>query len=273
MQAPGAAADDQCVARPSFHLLAPLAVAAASLALPFASPGKPAPTIGKTASVQMKVEQLGDGRPADQQFPIDGPAVQVARQVANAHWSANPCNGAVEFTWVTTDPTTNATASWRNPSDAWNNIGENFDCRIELNTAAEFDFAKLCTVVTHEVGHLVGQQHAEQPGLLMSPYYSDPLQACVDANPNAPAPVAQASSDGMENIEFDLAARKKAQAAAAKKAAAKKAAAKRKAAAAKKRTLNKKRCVVRFKAGKRVKRCAKAATAKRATTTRRAKRA
>ena len=37
-------------------------------------------------------------------------------------------------------------------------------------------------VIAHEVGHLVGQQHAEQAGQLMSPYYSDPLPACASAD-------------------------------------------------------------------------------------------
>src|SRR3712207_9307195 len=63
---------------------------------------------------------------------------------------------------------TNATASWRNPSDAWNNPGENFDCRIEFNATAEYDWPKFCTVMTHEVGHLSGQPHSDRPGELMS---------------------------------------------------------------------------------------------------------
>jgi Matrixin len=267
------------VPRPSRHLLAPLAFALASLAVPFASSGKAPATVGTAGSVDARAAQLGggDGRPADQRFPLDGAELQLSREVARAHWNADACGGAVTFAWVTMEATTNATASWRNPTDAWNNVAENFDCKIELNTAAEFDFPKLCTVVAHEVGHLVGQQHAEQAGQLMSPYYSDPLPACVSANPAGPRAAAQPSQEGMEDVGFTLADRT-AKAAAAERAAAKRAAAKRKAA--KKRTLDrraKRRCVTRFKASKRgvkrVKRCGKAARgAKRVYKTRRAKR-
>jgi hypothetical protein len=266
------------VLRPSAHLLAPLVAAAVSFGVPFAASGPAvSKTVGTATSVDARAAQLGDGgdtRPADQRFPIDGPQLQVARDIAKAHWSADPCGGQVQFAWVTMEATTNATASWRNPTDAWNNIGENFDCKVELNTQAEFDFQKLCTVVAHEVGHLVGQQHAAQPGQLMSPYYSDPLPACVSADPAGPQPAAQESQDGMEDVEFALAGQT-ARASAAERAAAKRAAAKkRKAAAAKKRTLNKRRCVTRFKATKRgakkVKRCAK--VAKRAAKKRRVRR-
>ena len=267
--------------RPSRHLLAPLVVAAASLALPFVSAGSPSPTVGKTASVDTRASQLNDGdpRPADQRFPLDGPQLQVARDLAKQHWNADACGGNVTYAWVQMEATTNATASWRNPSDAWNNIGENFDCRIELNTAAEFDWAKFCTVVAHEYGHLVGQQHAAESGQLMSPYYSDPLPVCLNTAPAGTQPAAQPADDGLEDVEFSLADRT-ARASAAERAAAKKAAAKRAAAkkkAAKKRTLErraKRRCVVRFKATKRgtkrIKRCAAKKPARRKATTRRA---
>jgi hypothetical protein len=252
------------VLRPRAHLLAPLAVVAASLALPFAGSGSVSATVGAATSVDARAAQLdlgGDTRPADQRFPLDGRELQVSREIAKAHWSADACAGNVTYAWVTMEATTNATASWRNPTDAWNNVAENFDCRIELNTQAEYDFPKLCTVVAHEFGHLVGHQHAGQPGLLMSPYYSDPLPECVNANPAGVQPVAQDSQDGLEDVEFTLQGRT-AKAAAAERAAAKRAAAKKRKAA-KRRTLNKRRCVTRFKATrrgtKRVKRCAKVA--------------
>jgi hypothetical protein len=75
------------------------------------------------------------------------------------------------------------------------NAGENFDCAIELNTQVEFDAPKLCTVLAHELGHLLGRPHAAQPGQLMSPVYSEALPACAAASPApAPAPSAPATT-------------------------------------------------------------------------------
>ena len=73
--------------------------------------------------------------------------MEAARAIAVAHWGADPCGGAYTLTWTALDLGTNATASWRNPTDAWNNAGANFDCRIDLNPQADFDFPKLCTVL------------------------------------------------------------------------------------------------------------------------------
>jgi Matrixin len=225
------------VPRLTAHVLAPLAVVVASLALPFVSSGSDAPRTGAATSVVARAAQAdADARPADQRFPVGSPALQSARDVARAYWRSDACGGAVEFVWTTMDAGTNATASWRNPTDAWNNAPENFDCRIELNAAAEYDFPKLCTVVAHELGHLLGQQHADRDGQLMSAYYTTPLPACAAAAPAEARPAAAASA--------------KPRAATTTKA---------------KRSTTK-RCVVRFKAGKRVRRCTKVAkTAKRAT--------
>jgi Matrixin len=220
------------VPRLTAHVLGPLAVVLASLALPFVpARADDDATRGRATSVVARAAQAAaEGRPADQRFPVGGPALQAARDVARGYWNADACKGAVEFVWTTLDEGTNATASWRNPTDAWNNAPENFDCRIELNATAEYDFAKLCTVVAHEVGHLVGRQHADREGLLMSAYYTTPLAACVAAAPPEARPASAAKP--------------------------------RAATTAKRRTTR--RCVVRFRAGKRVKRCTKVAkTAKR----------
>jgi hypothetical protein len=213
------------VSRLTAHVLVPLAVVLGSLALPFVGARADDPTVGQAASVVARAAQAPAderARPADQRFPLGGPALQSARDVARGYWNADACKGAVEFVWTTLDEGVNATASWRNPTDAWNNAGENFDCRIELNVAAEYDFPKLCTVVAHEVGHLLGQQHADREGLLMSAYYTTPLGACQAAAPSQGAKPRAASTTAKRTAQ--------------------------------------KRCVVRYRAGKRVKRCTKVAT-------------
>ena len=124
---------------------------------------------------------------SDARFPLAGPSLQTAMTIAREYWGANLCGGAVTVNWVRVGPSNAATASWRNPTDAWNNAPQNFDCRIDLNANVEFDWRKLCTVVTHEVGHLLGQQHDPVPGRLMSAYYTSPLPRCAQtADPAAP---------------------------------------------------------------------------------------
>jgi hypothetical protein len=139
----------------------------------------------------------------ERRFPIDGPAVAASRRVAVAHWGAEPCGGQVEMVWTALPAGTNAVATWRNPFHAWNAPRENFDCRIQLNANGMFDFPKLCTVITHEFGHLLGRPHTPERGQLMSAYYERPIQPCVDADPGAapasappPAPTGTARRRG-----------------------------------------------------------------------------
>jgi hypothetical protein len=186
----------------------------------------------------------------DLRFALGGQPMGVAQQIAQAHWGTNPCKGDVEIVWTALAPDTNATASWRNPTDAWNNPGENFECRIEFNTASDYDWAKFCTVMTHELGHLVGQPHSDRPGELMSPIYSEPLPACDGAEPGAPAPIAEPAVANAEPI-VPLQAPK-----AKPKAKQKPKAAKRPLRAKAKKAKASKRCVRRFRAGKHVRVCA-----------------
>jgi hypothetical protein len=141
--------------------------------------------VSGAGSIETRVASESDENlpPGDVAFPLGSDGFAKAQEVATAHWGAQPCNGQVSLTWAKLDPQTNGTASWKNPTDAWNNVAENFECQIELNTDAGFDFPKLCTVLAHEIGHLLGNQHAEQPDLLMSPYYSTALPECVAADP------------------------------------------------------------------------------------------
>ena len=174
---------------------------------------------------------------SDQVFPVGGGDFERAQQIAQAHWGAVPCQGRVAFAWSGMEPLTNARATWSNPTDAWNNAGANFDCRVAFNTIAKFDFPMLCTVMTHELGHLLGHPHASNDGQLMSATYSTPLPACANGTAPPAAPVADAAASG-EEIAWDVQEPK------AKKASKRKSTKKAR-----------KRCVVRYKAGKRVKRC------------------
>ena len=162
-----------------------------------------APVSGSAVSAQPRgaIEEEPSA-PADTTFPAGGPSMALAREIAERHWGAPACSGEVEIAWAPLEAGTNATASWRNPTDAWNNAGENFDCRIDFNSQAAFDWPKFCTVMAHEVGHLLGRQHAGDPNDLMAPLYSDPLAACAQAaDPARPAPAPEPVAEAAEVVE------------------------------------------------------------------------
>lgn len=238
-------------------LSALLAVLLALLAAAATAPPSGAVVVTDAGSVETRVaSQDGDNLPpGDVAFPIGGEGMAKAQALAVAHWGTQPCNGQLELVWSKLEAQTNATASWKNPTDAWNNTGENFDCRIDLNTEAGFDFPKLCTVMAHEVGHLLGNQHADQPGLLMSPYYSTALPECEAGDP---AP----KQEQPETVEAVVVAKK----AAARPRAARSSASPRPRSAVQRRVLAKKRklafrrCVRRMRASGRTWRCRRAGT-------------
>ena len=188
------------MARLALDRHAAVAAVAAALSLGVAAPALggsdgPVSVVAKTESATANAAAAGT-RPADR-FPIGGPSLQTAMRVAGEHWGAAPCGGNVALEWTAMDEGTNATASWSNPTDAWNNVDANFSCKISLNGAIEYDWQKLCSVVAHEAGHLRGQQHVDADGQLMSPIYSGPLGACARTpDPAAPAaaPAARTSA-------------------------------------------------------------------------------
>jgi hypothetical protein len=183
--------------------------------------------------------------PPQQAYPVDGPLFAKAREVAQAHWGAVPCQGGqVTFVWSPLEPLTNARATWSNPTDAWADPATNYECRVDFNTGTQFDFPTLCTVMTHELGHLLGHQHDAAAGQLMSPIYTTPLPECVAADPTPPpAPIIEAADDTASTPAPRRAARSTAKPAAKRKTTS--------ARTAKRR----KRCFVRMQAGRRVRRC------------------
>jgi pyruvate/2-oxoglutarate dehydrogenase complex dihydrolipoamide acyltransferase (E2) component len=118
--------------------------------------------------------------PADARFPADGAVMGAALFTAYGHWGTAPCLGRVDVAWDVLEPHVNATASWSsNEGDGWSHPQSNFDCRITFNRTLDFDWSRLCTVMAHEVGHLLGHRHADDPAHLMSAAYGDALAACV----------------------------------------------------------------------------------------------
>ncbi len=168
------------------HALPALLAAAVALVVAFGG-GSGGAAVGTAASYTPRAADAAGPGP-DARFPVGGPSLEAAQRIAHAHWGGVPCAGTVEIRWAQLDGDTNATASWRNPTDAWNNPAENFDCTVELNSGMEYDWPKLCTVVAHELGHLLGRRHADDPRDLMAPVYSGELPACASAADPAAVP-------------------------------------------------------------------------------------
>lgn len=245
----------------TIHLLPALLIAVLSLAVPVLGAGGDGAVAASAGSYnattpKARAAQAGLATDGATRFPVGSAEMESAKATATAYWGAAPCGGNYQLQWVPLDAGTNATASWRNPTDAWANAGQNFDCRIDINPGADFDYAKLCTVLTHEIGHLVGQQHDPNAGQLMSAYYTAPIAQC-----EVPGSAAATTAPGVEDADdaesdWDVAATSAPKRQLRKKTTAK--------------TKSVKRCKVVKKSGKRVKRC-RTVRAKKAVRTSRAR--
>jgi hypothetical protein len=101
-------------------------------------------------------------------------AVQTGQQV----WGGMPCGGNVRFGWRSEDPAVNATSYW----------GPGYtNCEIVFNRDAGMSYAKFCTVMAHELGHLHGHGHTDDPDDLMSAIYYGAIAECGGGSAPAPA--------------------------------------------------------------------------------------
>src|SRR5204863_7235947 len=85
------------------------------------------------------------------------------------------------------------------------------DCAIAYNLDVDWDWPKLCTVIEHELGHLAGHDHVNDPHDVMSPYYVYPTPECAAsaAPAAAPAPVTTAEAPAVTPPASKATTRKK----------------------------------------------------------------
>ena len=84
-------------------------------------------------------------------------------------------------------------------------------CSITYNLDIDWDWPKLCTVIEHELGHLAGHEHVDDPHNVMSPYYVYPTPECTTGQPGVqpvPAPVATAQVPGAKTSAVATSKRK-----------------------------------------------------------------
>ncbi len=152
----------------------------------------------------------------------------TAHSLAVARWGADPCGGQVAMSWTHMGGGINARSQWM--SIDVHDPSTYSECSITYNLDVDWDWPKLCTVVEHELGHLSGHDHVDDPHDVMSPYYVFPSPECAPAEQAAVAP---------DRAPRSAASSKRAS--SAKKASAKRKSTKRRASAAAKRKPAKKR--------------------------------
>lgn len=113
-------------------------------------------------------------------------AISTAESVAAGVWGFAACSGKVEIAWRVRPRSVNAVSSWANPISAYGYPQRNFRCRVEFNPSTAWTWAKFCTVLVHEFGHLTGHRHSADPHDVMAPVLGEPLTACTSA-PRPPA--------------------------------------------------------------------------------------
>ena len=121
--------------------------------------------------------------------PASDALASTAHALAVARWGVEPCGGQVAVTWAHMGAGINARSTWM--SVDIHDPSTYSQCSIAYNLDVDWDWPKLCTVIEHELGHLAGHEHVNDPHNVMSPYYVFPTPECAGAPPGAqPAPAA-----------------------------------------------------------------------------------
>ena len=129
--------------------------------------------------------------------PAGDALTSTAHALAVARWGVDPCGGQVTVTWAHMGAGINARSQWM--SVDVHDPSTYSQCSITYNLDIDWDWPKLCTVIEHELGHLAGHEHVDDPHNVMSPYYVFPTAECTSGQPGvqpAPAPVATAQVAG-----------------------------------------------------------------------------
>jgi hypothetical protein len=167
-----------------------------------------------------------DAEPAPIPVPADDQLMANAHALAISRWGMEPCGGQVSVTWTHMGDGINARSQWL--ATDTHNPATFTSCSITYNLDVDWDWPKLCTVVEHELGHLAGRDHVDDPRNVMSPYYIYPAPECggQQATTGAPAPK-PASQRSASPASSKKATSRKAKPKAVKRKAAKRKASKR----------------------------------------------
>ena len=142
--------------------------------------------------------------------PASDALTTTAHALAVAHWGVDPCAGQVTVTWAHMGAGINARSTWM--SYDIHNPATYTQCAISYNLDVDWDWPKLCTVIEHELGHLAGHDHVNDPHDVMSPYYVYPTPECAAGGGPAvaPAPAATAQAPAVPPAASKATTKKKA---------------------------------------------------------------
>ena len=151
--------------------------------------------VGPAASASAVPAGDTDAAP-EVRFAVGSPAMLAAQDLARRTWGTDPCGGHIDIVWDVDAMTINARSTWANPRSAYDAPALNVQCRIVFNRLIDYDWARFCTVLVHEYGHLAGHPHTDDGPDVMSPVYRAPLPDCLAiADPSAaPAPAAPSTA-------------------------------------------------------------------------------
>ena len=152
--------------------------------------------------------------------PASDALSSTAHALAVARWGVDPCAGQVTVSWAHMGPGINARSQWM--SYDIHNPATYSQCSITYNLDVDWDWPKLCTVIEHELGHLAGHDHVDDPHDVMSPYYVYPTPECAaaaSAPAAAPAPVTTAEAPVVATTPNKATSKKKAKRKVAKRTA------------------------------------------------------
>jgi hypothetical protein len=124
-----------------------------------------------------------DAEPAPIPVPAAESLMATAHSLGVARWGVDPCGGQVSMSWEHMGTGINARSQWM--SIDVHDASTFSDCSIAYNLDVDWDWPKLCTVVEHELGHLSGHDHVNDPHDVMSPYYVYPTPECAPARSQA----------------------------------------------------------------------------------------
>jgi Matrixin len=124
--------------------------------------------------------------------PAADALTSTAHGLAVSRWGVEPCGGQVSVTWAHMGAGINARSQWM--STDIHNPATYTQCSITYNLDVDWDWPKLCTVIEHELGHLAGHEHVDDPHDVMSPYYVYPSPECPSGQGTTAAPATTAEA-------------------------------------------------------------------------------
>jgi hypothetical protein len=135
--------------------------------------------------------------PALGQFTSD--QVAAAEQAAQQTWPGNPCTNRIQIIAVPFDGKTIGWVDWVNQAVAGN-------CTMHASVDYRYGgLDEVCTLIAHELGHMLGLVHVADPDDVMYTYGLKPTPPCAQAfpRPAQAAPVVAPADATVPSVDVD----------------------------------------------------------------------